>query len=289
MNFKDAVEITRPINGLMGSLTVFIGILNTRTGVSSINLVLNIILGILTYFFLSGAGMVINDIYDLEIDKINRPERPIPRGSISLSQAKQLYVILLCIGLSLSFLHMILLELHPVVFIIAVIFAFIGWLYAVWGKKQGFLGNIIVSVSYSIGLIYGALLNSEMPIYIYLFFLTSFSLLMAREIIKGCEDIKGDTEEGVKTLAITLGINKAVILGVLFQILAILFFIFPLFTSIINPVLFLIFMFLGLVVVGYALLLSFNHNQQKDRFSKISLLLKVGALFGLLAFLFASI
>ncbi|MGV9172678.1 MAG: geranylgeranylglycerol-phosphate geranylgeranyltransferase [Promethearchaeia archaeon] len=289
MKFKDALEITRPINGLMGSLTVVIGILNTRTGIPLYVLLLNIVLGMLTYFFLSGAGMVINDIYDVEIDKINRPVRPIPRGAISLSQAKQLYFFLLFIGLTLSFVHIMLLHLHLLVFIIPLIFGFIGWLYAAWGKKQGFFGNIIVSISFSIGLIYGALLNSEMPVYICLFFLTSFSLLMAREIIKGCEDIEGDKKEGVKTLAITVGINKAMIVGVVFEISAIGFFVFPLFTSILNPLLFLIFMIVGLGLVGYALILSLTHNKKKTQFSKISLLLKVGALLGLLAFLFASI
>ena len=288
MNLKDALEITRPINGLMGSLTVVIGILNTRTGITINNLVLNIVLGILAYFFLFGAGMVINDIYDLDIDKINRPERPIPRGAITLSQAKYLYITLLVIGLGLSFFHMIILKLSILVFIIAMIFGFIGWLYAAWGKKQGFVGNIIVSVSFSIGLIYGALLNSRLPIFIYLYFFTSFSLLMAREIIKGCEDIEGDKKEDVKTLAITIGIEKAVIISLIFQISAIIFFISPLFVSLINPQLFLIFMISGLGLVGYAVYLSFNHHQEKDQFGKISLLLKIGALFGLLAFLFAS-
>ena len=51
MKFKDAVEILRPINGVMGSLTVIIGILNTRAGINLEIVILNIILGIITYFF----------------------------------------------------------------------------------------------------------------------------------------------------------------------------------------------------------------------------------------------
>ena len=75
----------------MGALTVIIGLLNTRTSILLPLLVSNFILGTLTYIFLSGSGMVINDFYDYEIDKINRPERPIPRGSIILNQAKILF------------------------------------------------------------------------------------------------------------------------------------------------------------------------------------------------------
>ncbi|MBD3213483.1 MAG: hypothetical protein GF311_12820 [Candidatus Lokiarchaeota archaeon] len=69
---KAFVEIIRPINCLMGSLTVIIGILNTRTGVTLLDLIINIILGVVTYILISGSGMVINDIYDVEIDKISR-------------------------------------------------------------------------------------------------------------------------------------------------------------------------------------------------------------------------
>ncbi len=36
MKFKDRLEMIRPINGLLGSLTVVIGLLNTRTGVKGV-------------------------------------------------------------------------------------------------------------------------------------------------------------------------------------------------------------------------------------------------------------
>ncbi|TFF63587.1 MAG: hypothetical protein EU521_01085, partial [Promethearchaeota archaeon] len=84
MNFKDAFEIMRPVNCIMGGLTVIIGVLNTRQGISTGLLIINIILGVLTYFCIAGSGMIINDYYDFKsgIDQINRPDRPIPRGSI---------------------------------------------------------------------------------------------------------------------------------------------------------------------------------------------------------------
>lgn len=290
MNFKDALEILRPINGIMGSLTVVIGILNTRVGSSFPLTIINIILGVLTYFFLSGAGMVINDIYDVEIDKINRPKRPIPSERVTLKQAKSIYMATLLVGVSLSIIHVLVLKLNYFIIILAVVFGIMGWVYAAWGKGQGFIGNIIVSISFSIGLIYGALLNgTDIPLYIYYFFLTSFCLLMAREIVKGCEDIEGDKKEGVKTLAISLDPRKAMIISILFQGLAILFFISPLFTKIINPVLFMALLIPGIGIVGFALILSAQQPQNKENYRKISLFLKLGALVGLLAFLFASL
>jgi len=274
----------------MGSLTVIIGILNTRTGIPINILLINLVLGIITYYFIAGSGMIINDIYDIEIDKINRPDRPIPSGAVSLKQAKILFILTFGIGVMISIIHYLIFDLSGLNVILAVFFGLIGWLYAAWGKKQGFIGNIIVGISFSIGLIYGAVLNTLIiPAYIYYFFLTAFFLLLSREIVKGCEDIEGDKEEGVKTLAIKLGTKKAIRFSLLFEVLAIIFFILPLFTEIINPLLFLIFLIFGLIVVVTAIVLSLSKNLGQENFKKISLLLKLGALLGLIAFIFASI
>jgi len=289
MKLKDAIEILRPINDIMGSLTVIIGILNTRLGIDPIKLILNLILGVLTYFFIAGSSMVINDYYDIEIDKINRPERPIPRGSITLNQAKILWITTSLIGIAIAIFHSILFNIGYLNIIFAVFFAFIAWLYAAWGKKSGFIGNIIVSISFSIGLIYGAVLNNSIiPPYIYFFFLTAFFLLLSREIIKGCEDIEGDKNEGVKTLAIKIGIKKSKNLSLIFAILAVIFFILPNFTSILNPMFFLISMFFGLALAVYTIILMLKPNLVKKDFKRISLLLKTSMFLGLIAFIFAS-
>ncbi|MFW9952085.1 MAG: UbiA family prenyltransferase, partial [Candidatus Thorarchaeota archaeon] len=225
-----------------------------------------------------------------EIDKINRPQRPIPRGSISLKQAKLLYILYLLIGIVVSILNSVIFSLGFLNVIIAVFFGLLGWIYAKWGKKSGFLGNIIVSISFSIGMIYGAILNNSIiPNYIYFFFLTSFSLLLSREIIKGCEDIEGDKIEGVKTLAIIIGAKKSTIFSMVFSWIAILFFVLPIITAIINPILFLIFMTFGLIDVFYAIIIMLKKTLNQKDFKKLSLLLKIGAFLGLLAFIFASL
>ena len=45
------------------------------------------------------AGMVLNDVYDIEIDRLERPQRPLPAGDISLSWARRLGFLLLGFGL----------------------------------------------------------------------------------------------------------------------------------------------------------------------------------------------
>jgi geranylgeranylglycerol-phosphate geranylgeranyltransferase len=290
MKFKDAIEILRPINDLMGGLTVIIGILNTRIGIDLPILIFNIIFGVLTYFFIAGAAMVINDYYDVEIDKINRPERPIPRGSITLNQAKILWITTILIGIILATIHSLLFNIGYLNIIIAVFMAFIGWLYAAWGKKSGFIGNIIVGISFSIGLIYGAVLNSLIiPSFIFFFFFASFFGLVSREIIKGCEDIEGDKNQGVKTLAIRVGIKKSTNFSLIISILGIIFTILPIFDNIKNKILYLISIVFLLIIVFYTITLMIRKNLEQKDFKKISLLLKIGGLPLLVGFILASI
>lgn len=288
--FLASIEILRPINGVLGSLSVLIGILNTRINVSIEILMINISLGILTYFFATGSSMAINDYYDIEIDKINRPKRPIPSGKLTLNQAKYIYIITVLLAIFISLFHSMFLDSKFLIVIIVMFFCFIGWFYASIGKKSGFPGNILVSFSLPIGFIYGAILTTSfIPIYIYFFALNCFFGLLAREIIKGCEDTEGDKNEGVKTLAIKFGIRKATYISLVFTLIAIFSYIGIIFTPIINPIFFLIFMIPCVAVLLYAIIKMLNKNLNKKAFNQISLILKIGGFLGLISFIFASI
>ena len=43
--------------------------------------------GYITYFLVAAGGNVVNDIYDIEVDKINRPHRALPSGRMTVRQA----------------------------------------------------------------------------------------------------------------------------------------------------------------------------------------------------------
>ena len=77
------LQIIRPLNCLMMGFAVIVG----ASLVSTLNLTLNLLFGFVTSFALTAASMVINDYYDREIDAINEPNRPIPRGDVSPKEA----------------------------------------------------------------------------------------------------------------------------------------------------------------------------------------------------------
>ena len=78
-------QIIRPLNCFFGSLTIIIGMLNANVGknfFTTPNSTLTLIGGLTIYILSAAASNVINDVFDIEIDTINRPNRPIPSGKI---------------------------------------------------------------------------------------------------------------------------------------------------------------------------------------------------------------
>lgn len=96
-------KIVRPVNCFLSGLSLIIGILITLGPEILESNILLFSLGIVIITLVAAGGFVINDIYDLEIDKINQPMRILPSGKISLRTARIYSGLLFFIGLLLSF------------------------------------------------------------------------------------------------------------------------------------------------------------------------------------------
>jgi len=158
---------------------------------------------------ITGAGNVINDYHDAEIDAINRPDRPIPSGSITKKEALTYAVLLFLISIIIGMLF----APFPLI-IIAIINSLLLWFYASHLKVMPLLGNLVVSyLSASIFLFGGALYGME-GIYANLPVAgATFFVICARELIKDAEDMPGDQAEGARTLPILYGIRKTVVIA----------------------------------------------------------------------------
>lgn len=60
------------------------------------------------------AGMILNDVYDYDIDTQERPQRPLPAGQISLAKARALGYGMLASGVALGFLAGFIASSHPI-------------------------------------------------------------------------------------------------------------------------------------------------------------------------------
>jgi geranylgeranylglycerol-phosphate geranylgeranyltransferase len=170
------------------------------------------IYGYITYFFVAAGGNVVNDIFDIEVDKINRPHRALPSGRMTVRQAWGYVVFLSAVGLLFAILT------GPYSALIVLIFLIVGYVYAAKVKTLGLAGNFMVAFSFAFGILYGAFafgetvgfpLTNTIPIPHWLFFFTAFLILQARETIKGAEDVEGDEARDVRTIARIYGYNVA--------------------------------------------------------------------------------
>lgn len=208
-------SIIRPQNCFIGGLTVIAGVAMAynlaQIGPLSNHLPL-FIYGYITYFFVAAGGNVVNDIFDIEVDKINRPHRALPSGRMTVKQAWGYVAFLSFIGLLFAVLT------GPYSALIVLAFLIIGYVYAAKVKTLGLAGNFMVAFSFAFGVLYGAFafgetvgfpLTNTIPVPHWLFFFTAFLILQARETIKGAEDVEGDKARDVRTIARVYGYNVA--------------------------------------------------------------------------------
>lgn len=268
------IELMRPANSLMVGFAVLVGAVvvhpNSLLGVFPL-------MGFLTGFFISSYSMVVNDRYDVEVDRINAPQRPLPSGKLTEGEAVRLEFILLAVGLSTALLTSL------VNFMIAIIFAAVGWLYSAGGKKYGLLGNSMVASSLAIPYIYGGVaVGGATNLLLWLLASTSFSAGMGREVIKTISDIYGDEIRNIASIARVRGRHTASKIGVVFLASAIGLAWIPYVVGIVGVPYALLILIPDTILVFASIRIL--RNQSKEVALKVKNIILLGMMFGLVAF-----
>jgi 4-hydroxybenzoate polyprenyltransferase len=114
---------------------------------------LPVFLLVLSTIGLYGGGVVFNDVFDAELDKVERPERPIPSGLISKTSAAFFAAILLILAIiAAAFVHE---QLFSFSFFIATAIAVAALVYDKWGKHHSFLGPLNMGLCRGLNLLLG--------------------------------------------------------------------------------------------------------------------------------------
>lgn len=194
-----AIEILRPINGLMALATFVVGA--ALSGFPLAPVPLQLLIGAVVVFMQSGAGMVLNDYFDWQIDRTNRPYRVIPSGRMTLGEAMNYAVALFGISVALSFVFL------PVqMTALVVLNTALSVLYS-WKLKKTEVGHLIASWLTASVFILASLLTGAVTQVSLILFAIIFCVNMGREIAKGMEDYKGDKAAGAHTLAVSMGMD----------------------------------------------------------------------------------
>lgn len=192
-----SIELLRPSNAIAAGVLTFIG-----TIIAGDPLTQPAAAAVIATILATGAGMGINDYFDRDIDAINRPDRPIPRGAVSPRWAFGLSSALFLVAVGLA------LTLPLVAIAIAMINLVALITYTEVFKGMPGVGNALVAfLGGSTFLFGGAAVGNVMDTTV-LFVLAGFATL-GREIVKDVEDIRGDREEGLRTLPIVIGRKRS--------------------------------------------------------------------------------
>ena len=211
MGFAGFFTITRPANSVVAGLAAIVAyLIATGTLVYGVTLLMAVVI------LITAAGNVINDYFDAEIDAINRPERPIPSGTVGRNAALAWAGVLFFFGLVISRFT------TPLCLGIALFNVVLLVEYAARLKSTPFLGNVSVAyLAASIFLFGGAFAGWHSLVDMLPIAAITFLAMLARELLKDAEDIEGDRTGGADTLPIRIGVQKTALLAFICAVAAV--------------------------------------------------------------------
>ncbi len=188
---RSLILLARPVNALMSFFGVLVGAI-ISCGLSCVSC--GLLAGV-SAALVSAGGQVINDVFDVDVDKRSsrKKERPIPAGWIGKRAALAYAVALFALGTLLGFLVS---PLHGAIALLASL-ALAAYSWKIQERK--YVGNVLVSFFVGLLFVYGGLCGARWYatlIPAYLAFLANW----AREIWKDVEDFEAD-EGRKRTLA----------------------------------------------------------------------------------------
>ena len=272
----------------------------------------NFVILLIVTILIAASGYIVNDIYDYNLDQINKPEKVVLGKFLKSRDAIIIYMMFnfLAIVLSIFLCMKIEQEIYILVFLLII---YCLWLYSKKLKKYKTIGNILIAFFISLSILnvplfsYKNILSDDrffVFLIISIFSVLAFLINLKREIIKDIEDIEGDKIHKVKSLPIIFGTKKSklvtIIIGIIlmFAISSIITFQILILRSDLlldvggnqfsNPQIWganyisTVYMSIILIIFFYAELIILNATS-KTNFTKVSKLLKFLMLLSLLS------
>lgn len=143
---------------------------------------------------MTAGAFAINDFDDIEKDRVNHPERPLPSGALLPHQAWWIAVMLFCGALGAA------VPLGLACWILVAISTLLLWNYAAILNISGILGNGVVAMIVAT-LIFLASLVAERPLAMLYPSAFLFFYILAKEIVWDIHDAEGDRQRDVHTIA----------------------------------------------------------------------------------------
>jgi 4-hydroxybenzoate polyprenyltransferase len=174
---------------------------------------------------IAAGGYIINDYFDINIDRVNKPDKMVVEKFIYRRWAILWHLFITTIGVALSLY--VSLKTNFLIVIANISCTFLLWFYSTTFKKKLLSGNIIISalMAWTVVVLYFAVntrfySNQALPnevytamqrIYKFAVFYAGFAFIISliREVVKDIEDMEGDEKYGCSTMPIAWGVPAA--------------------------------------------------------------------------------
>lgn len=256
----------------------------------------------LQFFFLiissvsiAAGGNIINDLYDIEIDRINKPTKVYIGKIISEKSAGNLFILFNIIGVGIGFYLSNVIGKPQFAAIFIIISASL-YLYASNFKKILLAGNILISVLVALSLVIVGVFDLLPSItvenqavqatafkWVFKFAFFAFFVNFIREIVKDLMDINGDKKGEISSLPIVLGRKRTVFVIFtlsLILLFSILYFMYHQLYDRQIPMLYFLLTIVGPLLIF--IIKSWDAKKNKD-YRRLSNLLKIIMFFGIFA------
>ena len=194
---KAFYKLARPFNAISGALAVFLGGYVARTGAWD-----KVALAALVTFLITGAGNAWNDYLDIEIDKINQPNRVLPSGQISPRSALIFSIVLTALGLIIAAF------INPAAFLVALAASIILFIYSWKLKSTVLMGNATVAAISALSVVFGGIAAGNVWPTLWLAAIIGVAIT-GREVLKTLADYEGDLRQHVRTISTAWGRRPA--------------------------------------------------------------------------------
>lgn len=253
----------------LGVISVYVGGLVAGSTYNDFHL----LLATIAAFFITAGSMTFNDYFDWKIDKINHPERPIPRGIIKPQEMLYFTITLFIIGAAISYL------INLLCFGIIVLSIIILIIYEKYSKNIGISGNITVAFVSAISFTFGGASVGN-PYSSLILSLIAFLIMVSREIIMDIRDSEGD-KLFRKTLPMQMGKKPALYVATFFLLVAVVLSPIPYFLYILNEWYLIVIIPVNIITL-YAIFYSHLDIKNVD---KTASLIRIALAIGLIAFI----
>ncbi len=143
------LRMMRPANIITSVADVLAGVCLSGYFMADSILIFPVLMLCLSTMGLYGGGIVFNDVFDADLDRVERPERAIPSGEISMNEAITLGIMLLIIGLVAAF------AVSALSGLIAFLIAVFALIYDKFGKHYSFIGPLNMGICRGLNLLLG--------------------------------------------------------------------------------------------------------------------------------------